>query len=198
MPATLASMSDSAYPRLAGTLLPVFALRHENDFGIGDTEALRQAITFCAEQKMGLLQVLPVNETGDDNSPYNAISSVALDPWPCLLVCVNKSTSSHDAFIRTQVFSVNVLAERQVDIARRFSSPESRDARFEASLWEILETGAPIYRDALASFDCRLMTTMTVQTHTVLIGRAAAVRRADTAEEPLIYYDGCFDRSRAA
>ena len=73
-------MPESAYPRLAGTLLPVFALRHENDFGIGDTEAVRQAISFCAEQKLGILQVLPINETGDDNSPYNAISSVALDP----------------------------------------------------------------------------------------------------------------------
>jgi 4-alpha-glucanotransferase len=73
-------MVESAYPRLAGTLVPVFALRHENDFGIGDTEAVRQAITFSAEQKWGLLQLLPVNETGDDNSPYNAISSVALDP----------------------------------------------------------------------------------------------------------------------
>jgi len=73
-------MSDSAYPRLAGVLLPVFAMRHENDFGIGDTEAVRQTITFCAQQKLGLLQVLPINETGDDNSPYNAISSVALDP----------------------------------------------------------------------------------------------------------------------
>src|SRR5579863_8630352 len=73
-------MSDSAYPRLAGMLLPVFALRHDMDFGIGDTEAVRQAISFCAEQKMGLLQLLPINETGDDNSPYNAISSVALDP----------------------------------------------------------------------------------------------------------------------
>jgi 4-alpha-glucanotransferase len=73
-------MSDSAYPRLAGILVPVFALRHENDFGIGDTEAMRQAITFCSSQKMGLLQVLPINETGDDNSPYNAISSIALDP----------------------------------------------------------------------------------------------------------------------
>src|ERR1700728_2455074 len=73
-------MADSAYPRLAGTLLPVFALRHENDFGIGDTEAVRQAITFCAQQKLGILQVLPINETGDDNSPYNAISSVAIDP----------------------------------------------------------------------------------------------------------------------
>src|SRR5271155_2807151 len=73
-------MADSAYPRLAGMLVPVFALRHENDFGIGDTEAVRQAVSFCAEQKLGLLQVLPINETGDDNSPYNAISSVALDP----------------------------------------------------------------------------------------------------------------------
>ena len=73
-------MADFVYPRLAGTLVPVFALRHENDFGIGDTEAVRQAISFCAEQKMGLLQVLPINETGDDNSPYNAISSVAIDP----------------------------------------------------------------------------------------------------------------------
>lgn len=73
-------MADSAYPRLAGTLVPVFALRHENDLGIGDTEAMRQAIDFCAENKLGLLQVLPINETGDDNSPYNAISSIALDP----------------------------------------------------------------------------------------------------------------------
>jgi pyruvate kinase len=27
-----------------------------------------------------MLQVLPINETSDDNSPYNAISSLALDP----------------------------------------------------------------------------------------------------------------------
>lgn len=73
-------MAASSYPRLAGALVPVFALRHETDFGIGDAEAVRQAIYFCAEQKLGLLQVLPINETGNDNSPYNAISSVAIDP----------------------------------------------------------------------------------------------------------------------
>jgi 4-alpha-glucanotransferase len=61
-------------------MVPVFSLRHAKDFGIGDTEAVKQAITFCAENKMGLLQILPINETGEDNSPYNAISSVALDP----------------------------------------------------------------------------------------------------------------------
>lgn len=69
-----------AYPRLAGTVVPVFALRHAHDFGIGDTQAVREAIDFCADSNLGLLQLLPVNETGQDNSPYNAISSVALDP----------------------------------------------------------------------------------------------------------------------
>ena len=73
-------MADAIYPRLAGMMVPVFSLRHSKDFGIGDTEAVREAITFCAKNKMGLLQLLPINETGEDNSPYNAISSVALDP----------------------------------------------------------------------------------------------------------------------
>jgi 4-alpha-glucanotransferase len=73
-------MADATYPRLAGMMVPVFSLRHSKDFGVGDTEAVKQAITFCAEQKLGLLQLLPINETGADNSPYNAISSVALDP----------------------------------------------------------------------------------------------------------------------
>jgi 4-alpha-glucanotransferase len=66
--------------KLAGILVPVFALRHPNDLGIGDTAAMRDAIDFCARNKIGILQVLPINETGGDNSPYGAISSVALDP----------------------------------------------------------------------------------------------------------------------
>jgi flavin reductase len=146
----------------------------------------------------GVSIVATSDDEGAKGFLATSVSSVALDPWPCLLVCVNQSTSSHDAFIRTQVFSINVLAERQLDVARRFSSPEWRDARFEDGAWEVLKTGAPIYRDALASFDCQLMTTMTVQTHTVLIGRVVAARSAETALEPLIYYDGCFDRNRAA
>ena len=32
----------------AGIMVPVFALRHEQDLGIGDTTAVREAIDFCA------------------------------------------------------------------------------------------------------------------------------------------------------
>lgn len=66
--------------RLAGLLLPAFTPRREGDLGIGDTRAMRKWIDHCAATGIGFLQLLPLNETGGDDSPYNAISSVALEP----------------------------------------------------------------------------------------------------------------------
>lgn len=66
--------------RRAGVLCPVFALRHKHDLGIGDAAAVRQLIHWAAEVGLRFLQFLPINATGLDNSPYNAISSVALEP----------------------------------------------------------------------------------------------------------------------
>jgi 4-alpha-glucanotransferase len=67
-------------PRLAGLLLPAFSPRREGDLGIGDTRSVRRWIDHCAKHGIGFLQLLPLNETGSDDSPYNAISSVALEP----------------------------------------------------------------------------------------------------------------------
>ncbi len=60
--------------------MPIFALRSKNDLGVGDTECVREMIDWCANHRFSLLQLLPINESGNDNSPYNAISSMALDP----------------------------------------------------------------------------------------------------------------------
>ena len=60
--------------------MPVFALRGENDLGIGDVGALREFIDWIAEIGFTLVQLLPINETGADNSPYNAISAMAIEP----------------------------------------------------------------------------------------------------------------------
>ena len=59
---------------LAGILEPVFAIRTESDLGIGDTDGVRQMIDWCARHGLNIFQTLPINETSDDNSPYNAIS----------------------------------------------------------------------------------------------------------------------------
>jgi len=66
--------------RRTGLLAPVFAMRHRDDFGIGDTRAVREAIDFCSENSFTVLQLLPIHETFGDHSPYNPISSRASSP----------------------------------------------------------------------------------------------------------------------
>jgi len=73
-------MNLSPENRIAGVLVPLFALRGEDDLGIGDTAALRQFIDWAATIGFKIVQLLPINETGADNSPYNAISAMAIEP----------------------------------------------------------------------------------------------------------------------
>ncbi len=73
------TLSFSPSQRIAGVLAPVFAVRSDNDLGCGDTHSLCEFIDWVAELGFHVLQVLPINETGGDHSPYNAISSMALD-----------------------------------------------------------------------------------------------------------------------
>ena len=66
--------------KIAGILAPVSALRGEADLGVGDTAALVEFVGWAAKKGFGLVQILPVNETGSDHSPYNIISSMAYEP----------------------------------------------------------------------------------------------------------------------
>ena len=84
-------------------LAPVWTLRREGDLGIGDTAAVRDLIEWAGEQRLGFLQLLPINETGSDHSPYSAISSVALDPVLLDLSAIPEITPEHIAAARESV-----------------------------------------------------------------------------------------------
>jgi 4-alpha-glucanotransferase len=66
--------------RIAGILAPLFALRSERDLGVGDVGSLRELVDWAAQTGFRLVQLLPINETGADNSPYMAVSSAAIEP----------------------------------------------------------------------------------------------------------------------
>ncbi len=72
-------------PRLAGTLVPVFSLRSEGSFGVGDFGDLRLMIDWVAYTGQRVLQILPINDTTvthtwTDSYPYSCISIFALHP----------------------------------------------------------------------------------------------------------------------
>jgi 4-alpha-glucanotransferase len=73
-------MNLSPEKRIAGVLAPLFALRREDDLGVGDLAGLREFIDWIAETGFRVAQLLPINETGGDHSPYNAISATAIEP----------------------------------------------------------------------------------------------------------------------
>lgn len=66
--------------KIAGILTPLSAIRGKNDLGIGDTESLLELARWAAKKGFRLIQILPVNETGSDHSPYNILSSIAYEP----------------------------------------------------------------------------------------------------------------------
>src|SRR5919202_6807588 len=73
-------MTLSPEKRIAGILAPLFGLRGDNDLGIGDVAVLREFIDWASEIGFKLVQLLPINELGGDNSPYSAISAMAIEP----------------------------------------------------------------------------------------------------------------------
>ena len=66
--------------KIAGVLAPLFALRSQQGLGIGDVGTLREFIEWTREIGFRVVQLLPINEVGRDNSPYNAISAMAIEP----------------------------------------------------------------------------------------------------------------------
>ena len=80
-------MAHFAIPadRIAGTAIPVFSLRSEGSFGVGDFGDLKKMVDWVSLTGQRILQVLPINDTTitrtwTDSYPYSSISIFALHP----------------------------------------------------------------------------------------------------------------------
>ncbi|TFG63673.1 MAG: 4-alpha-glucanotransferase [Spirochaetales bacterium] len=65
---------------LTGVAVPVSALHSSESCGIGEFSDLVPFSTWCAQAGLAVLQILPVNDTGFESSPYSALSAFALHP----------------------------------------------------------------------------------------------------------------------
>ena len=71
--------------RAAGVVVPVFSLRSEHSYGVGDFGDLRRMVDWAVTTGMKFIQTLPVNDTTTDGGwhdsyPYNIVSTMALHP----------------------------------------------------------------------------------------------------------------------
>ena len=66
--------------RLLGTIIPVGALRGSKSTAVGEFPDLGEFALLCKKMKIGLIQLLPVNDTGYQSSPYFSLTAFALHP----------------------------------------------------------------------------------------------------------------------
>ena len=71
--------------KCAGIVIPVFSLRTERSYGVGDFGDLKEMIVWASSLGMHAVQILPINDTmmsgsWQDSYPYNSISIYAFHP----------------------------------------------------------------------------------------------------------------------
>lgn len=121
-----------------------------------------------------------------------AVTSLSAEP-PRLLVCINQQGSTYDILCKGRTLGVNVLASQHKELAMRFAGMhgEPETERFGGEEWFTSQTGAPLLKGALASFDCTVDTITDAGSHGIVIGNIEAVEfDGDRAEDPLCYLDG--------
>ena len=87
--AVVYELSQAFFPAVpwkgAGVVVPIFSLRSEGSFGVGDFGDLRMMVDWAHKTRQNVIQVLPINDTNmtgtwQDSYPYNSISIYALHP----------------------------------------------------------------------------------------------------------------------
>lgn len=111
----------------AGLSIPVFSIRTQQSFGVGEFSDMKLLVDWAREMGLKLVQILPVNDTTAthtwiDSYPYAAISAFALHPLYVSLSGIGKLEASHPlqkAYKKTQQ-TLNALPAVEYEQVLRF------------------------------------------------------------------------------
>lgn len=148
-----------------------------------ERNALRQVMGHFAT---GVTVITTVSAEGELHGlTANAFTSVSLDP-PLLLISIDKKAESYPHFEASKIFTVNILAENQEALSRKFAV--SGGKKFEGVAYRLGANGAPILDGALSYIECVLHTAYDGGDHTLYLG---AIQQAEITEgKPLLFFRG--------
>ncbi|UUU19363.1 flavin reductase family protein [Streptomyces sp. DSM 40750] len=117
----------------------------------------------------------------------NAFSSISLDP-ATVMVCVQRTSSTHDCLFRAGHLAINILSTDQLDVVGTFAS--KADDKFKDVEWESGPFGSPLIARSSAQMEVEIRERLQASTHTVFICRV--VHAAVAANHPMVYSAGKF------
>ncbi len=127
----------------------------------------------------------------DENTPrglaVNAFSSISLDP-ATVMVCVQRTSSTHDCLFRATHLAINILSTDQLDVVNKFAV-KSED-KFAGLEWTPGPFGSPLIERSSAQMEVEIRERLQASTHTVFICRV--VHAAVEDRHPMVYAAGQF------
>lgn len=135
----------------------------------------------------GVTVVTTVHDGDALGATVSAFSSLSMEP-PMLLVCLNRTSETGTAIAAVGDFTVNLLSDRQSDLAMRFAS--RKPGKFDGVALTSAPGEHPVLAGALGWVRCRVVDTSFGGTHRILIAQAVAV--GVSGGEPLTYFRGGF------
>lgn len=134
--------------------------------------------------------------TLDENFAPVGMTATAFTPLsaepPSVLICVNRGSRTHATILGSGLFGVNLLSWTSQTISDRCAKPGGDKALPAAWLDSSGCSAAPMLRDAMAFFDCRVENSMENGSHVVITGTVASVALAETRDsmDPLLHFRG--------
>jgi flavin reductase (NADH) len=116
------------------------------------------------------------------------------DDPPTVLVCVNRSSASHDIFSGNRRVCVNVLGGRHEELAMHFAGATKVPMveRFAWDIWDP-EEPVPVLRDALVNIVGTIRDRKSMGSHSVMFVEVESVR-VRTGDSSLVYFNRRFHR----
>jgi flavin reductase (DIM6/NTAB) family NADH-FMN oxidoreductase RutF len=118
----------------------------------------------------------------------NSFTSISLDP-PLISVALRQLTHTHELVEKSGEFSITILGSQQKELSDRFAGRHIEiPDRFEGVRTETLLIDAPLLRDGIASFNCRVMQAIPVGENTLFVAEVIAAR-GEGEGSPLVYHN---------
>ncbi|MFE4874970.1 flavin reductase family protein [Streptomyces sp. NPDC056682] len=138
--------------------------------------------SFCT----GLTVISAMGPQGPVGFTCQAFSSLSVDP-PRILVCPGRASTTWPVIRGVSRFCVNVLAEDQSDLSRRFA--RSGGDKYAGVNWSCPPGESPRLDGACSWLECAIEAELDAGDHFVVAARVLAL---DTVENrmPLLYYRG--------
>lgn len=138
----------------------------------------------------GVTVVTAATDSGPVGLAVGSFASVSLDP-PLVAFFPDKGSSSWPRIEAAGAFCVNILAEDQEDVCRRFAS--KGDDKFAGLGWKPAGSGAPLLAGVLAWIDCDIESVAEAGDHFCVTG---SVRELDVGHDgaPLVFFRGGYGR----